>query len=545
MSLLVNQEGHPKSAFLPNEPSSLARFPAPPQSRPPEQPGPSMSAFRAVGSQLKVNSPAVRPATSPLTRSPDMGRHRRDSSDQDTVSPTPSSTDGESQPPTPVVPGPPQGRDAFSWPSHSTYDENRQLLGTEEESSERQSSDDEEEKNIWLITKEQLNYYVTQFRSMQPNPHGVIPGAQAKEFFEKSRLPIQELRKIWQLSDVTKDGCLSLEEFLTAMHLVVLRRNDIPLPDELPMCLRPLNLKHGVIDRHNKDLYTGHQNPLLEHETEAILDRTAEKDKSIISLDTDMSPESQMSSPGGPKPVKFDFAAISAASDPSIACPVPLRLSPDSPYLQSSEEDSPKTIGRQPKSKKREVLYEQLWNVEDSHRHSSRHDSSSSEDDTEDDALEVLSSSHSNDSRISGSHGPVSLPYFSGEPRQVSNILGLQKKEGIPPSPPPRPGKSHTRSASLDLNHLNRRTTVPSLPSVPPRSSPFHRAGENHTDDTEDILNRDTKEISAGIHKFKESIALLTRTVTELGQEVSDTLEERVVLEYQLEQLKSIGNDDN
>ena len=34
----------------------------------------------------------------------------------------------------------------------------------------------------------------------------------------------QELRQIWQLSDVTKDGCLSLEEFLTAMHLVVLRR---------------------------------------------------------------------------------------------------------------------------------------------------------------------------------------------------------------------------------------------------------------------------------------------------------------------------------
>ena len=35
---------------------------------------------------------------------------------------------------------------------------------------------------------------------------------------------LQELRQIWQLSDVTKDGCLSLEEFLTAMHLVVLRR---------------------------------------------------------------------------------------------------------------------------------------------------------------------------------------------------------------------------------------------------------------------------------------------------------------------------------
>ena len=111
-----------------------------------------------------------------------------------------------------------------------------------------------------MITKEQYSYYVTQFKAMQANPRGVIPGTQvnsilwspllspsvfqqAKEFFEKSRLPIQELRQIWQLSDVTKvdtfimepnrlsmmctmfqDGCLSLEEFLTAMHLVVLRR---------------------------------------------------------------------------------------------------------------------------------------------------------------------------------------------------------------------------------------------------------------------------------------------------------------------------------
>ena len=31
----------------------------------------------------------------------------------------------------------------FSWPSGGAYDENRQLLGTEEESSDRQSSDEE------------------------------------------------------------------------------------------------------------------------------------------------------------------------------------------------------------------------------------------------------------------------------------------------------------------------------------------------------------------------------------------------------------------
>jgi len=42
-----------------------------------------------------------------------------------------------------------------------------------------------------------------------------------------------------QLSDVNRDGALSLDEFCTAMHLVVLRRNDIELPDNLPPVLQP------------------------------------------------------------------------------------------------------------------------------------------------------------------------------------------------------------------------------------------------------------------------------------------------------------------
>lgn len=41
------------------------------------------------------------------------------------------------------------------------------------------------------------------------------------------------------MSDVNRDGALSLEEFCTAMHLVVLRRNDIELPDHLPPSLMP------------------------------------------------------------------------------------------------------------------------------------------------------------------------------------------------------------------------------------------------------------------------------------------------------------------
>lgn len=58
-------------------------------------------------------------------------------------------------------------------------------------------------------------------------------------FFEKSRIPVEELRHIWQLCDVTRDGALDLAEFTSAMHLVVLRRNNIPIPSTLPTCLQP------------------------------------------------------------------------------------------------------------------------------------------------------------------------------------------------------------------------------------------------------------------------------------------------------------------
>ena len=50
---------------------------------------------------------------------------------------------------------------------------------------------------MWSITEEQRNYYTEQFRSMQPDLTALLSGTVAKEFFEKSKLPVNELSKIW------------------------------------------------------------------------------------------------------------------------------------------------------------------------------------------------------------------------------------------------------------------------------------------------------------------------------------------------------------
>lgn len=78
-------------------------------------------------------------------------------------------------------------------------EEQRQLIGTEEESSDRHSSEDEgvEADEVWSITEEQREYYTNQFRALQPDTSGLLPGHTARLFFEKSRLPVSELRKIW------------------------------------------------------------------------------------------------------------------------------------------------------------------------------------------------------------------------------------------------------------------------------------------------------------------------------------------------------------
>lgn len=55
------------------------------------------------------------------------------------------------------------------------------LEGTEEESSDKHSSDepdgeDIDTSSVWPITPEQREYYAAQFKSLQPNPEGLLAG---------------------------------------------------------------------------------------------------------------------------------------------------------------------------------------------------------------------------------------------------------------------------------------------------------------------------------------------------------------------------------
>ena len=211
---------------------------------------------------------------------------------------------------------------------------------------------------------------------MQSDVDGLIHGGVAKVFFEKSRLPIQELSKIWQLSDVTRDGALNLEEFCTCMHLVVLRRNEIEIPDTLPSSLLPFPPIHeeeaaaaARLSSLTANLSAAHRTADLEH-PQHLLQYQMQQQQSIggpsfqhatavgaalIAADVNASsgqqqqpqqqqqqwaqfsesPTSSILSSPGSKPLNFDFQKPHSDESSKIAHPVPVKGSQQQTQQQS------------------------------------------------------------------------------------------------------------------------------------------------------------------------------------------------------------------
>lgn len=97
----------------------------------------------------------------------------------------------------------------------------------------------DEDDDVWTISDQQLRYFHSKFMELSGGTCKPLAGSEVRSFLEKSKLPLTDLKKIWQLSDLDQDGQLSLSEFCIAVQLIVLRRNQVELPDILPKSLQP------------------------------------------------------------------------------------------------------------------------------------------------------------------------------------------------------------------------------------------------------------------------------------------------------------------
>uniref|UniRef100_A0A3Q3NJA1 Epidermal growth factor receptor pathway substrate 15 like 1 n=1 Tax=Mastacembelus armatus TaxID=205130 RepID=A0A3Q3NJA1_9TELE len=76
------------------------------------------------------------------------------------------------------------------------------------------------------------------FESLVP-VNGLLSGEKVKPVLINSKLPLDVLGKVWDLSDIDKDGHLDKDEFAVAMHLVYRALEKEPVPALLPSALVP------------------------------------------------------------------------------------------------------------------------------------------------------------------------------------------------------------------------------------------------------------------------------------------------------------------
>ncbi|XP_070829945.1 epidermal growth factor receptor substrate 15-like 1 isoform X1 [Chaetodon trifascialis] len=90
----------------------------------------------------------------------------------------------------------------------------------------------------WAIRLDEKGKFEGIFESLSP-VNGLLSGDKVRPILINSKLPLDVLGKIWDLSDVDKDGHLDKDEFTVAMHLVYRAMEKEPVPATLPTSLIP------------------------------------------------------------------------------------------------------------------------------------------------------------------------------------------------------------------------------------------------------------------------------------------------------------------
>ncbi|XP_061479975.1 ralBP1-associated Eps domain-containing protein 1 isoform X2 [Rhineura floridana] len=327
----------------------------------------------------------------------------------------------------------------------------------------------------WKITDEQRQYYINQFKTIQPDLNGYIPGSAAKEFFTKSKLPILELSHIWELSDFDKDGALTLDEFCAAFHLVVARKNGYDLPEKLPESLMP-----KLIDLEDSAgvpvSEVGDQSGEVGY-TSSPAEAPPSKSPSMPSLNQTWPELNQSSeqwetfserSSSSQTLTQFDSNIAPADPDTAIVHPVPIRMTPSKIHMQEMEL---KRTGNDHTNPTSPLLVKSPDLVEENKMSSSVNFAGGS-------TVDGYSSSDS----------------FTSDPEPIGSTVTRQRSHSgtspdntAPPPPPPRPHPSHSRSSSLDMNRTftitpgQQQTGVIAYPpAVPPRPQPSQAGAHVH-----------------------------------------------------------------
>ncbi|KAI1891945.1 hypothetical protein AGOR_G00148930 [Albula goreensis] len=90
----------------------------------------------------------------------------------------------------------------------------------------------------WVVKSEEKMKYDLIFDSLSP-VSGMLSGDKVKPVLLNSKLPVDILGRVWELSDIDRDGMLDRDEFAVAMYLVYRALEQEPVPMSLPAPLVP------------------------------------------------------------------------------------------------------------------------------------------------------------------------------------------------------------------------------------------------------------------------------------------------------------------
>uniref|UniRef100_UPI003AAFC371 epidermal growth factor receptor substrate 15 isoform X2 n=1 Tax=Centroberyx gerrardi TaxID=166262 RepID=UPI003AAFC371 len=90
----------------------------------------------------------------------------------------------------------------------------------------------------WVVKAEEKMKFDAIFDSLAP-VGGILTGDKVKPVLLNSKLPVDVLGRVWELSDLDRDGMLDRDEFAVAMYLVYRALEGEPVPMSLPPPLVP------------------------------------------------------------------------------------------------------------------------------------------------------------------------------------------------------------------------------------------------------------------------------------------------------------------